>query len=65
MNILKECQKALDTGISISYLAQKMQRNPSTLSRWLKGERNISTEIQNELIKVLRELKEQWNSIEV
>ena len=65
MNIQKECEKALDAGISIRYLANKMNRDPTTLSKWLRGERNISTEVQADLILALREIKNQWNDIQV
>lgn len=65
MDIKKECQKALNLGISIRFLASKINRDHTTLTKWLHGERNISIEIQNELIVTLRELKEKWNEIEV
>ena len=63
MDIQKECKKALNAGISIRYLANKMNRDPTTLSKWLRGERNISTEVQSDLIQALFELKNQWDNI--
>ena len=63
MNLEEECHKALKLGISIRFLAEKMNRDPTTLSKWLRGERNISDDIKNDLIRVLQELKEQWNNI--
>lgn len=65
MDIEKECKKALDLGVSIRFLANKINRDHTTLTKWLRGERNISIEIQNELAAALRELKEKWNEIEV
>ena len=63
LNLEEECRKALNLGISIRFLADKMHRDPTTLSKWLRGERNISDDIKNDLILVLQELKEQWNNI--
>ena len=65
MNLLKECQKVLNLGVSIRFLARKIGRDHTTLSKWLQGERNISTEVEQELIATLKELKAQWNDIQV
>ena len=65
MDLREECQKAINTGISIRYLARKIEYDNSTLSKWLRGERNISEKIQNKLTLVLQELKEQWNNIKI
>lgn len=65
MDLKEECQKAIDCGMSMRFLARKIGHDHSTLSKWLHGERNISNEIQNKLIIVLRNLKEQWDNIKV
>ena len=65
MDLREECQKAIDAGISIRFLARKIDYDNSTLSKWLRGEKNISDRIQNKLILALQDLKEQWNNIEV
>ena len=65
MDLREECQKAIDTGISIRFLARKIDYDNSTLSKWLRGEKNISNEVKDKLILVLQDLKEQWNHIEV
>ena len=65
MDLREECQKAINAGISIRYLARKIEYDNSTLSKWLRGEKNISEKIQNKLILTLQELKEQWEKIRV
>ena len=42
MNIKDKLQFFIDNGISISYIANNMGVNYSTLSKWLKGQKNIS-----------------------
>jgi len=63
MDIKEECEKALNAGISIRFLANKMKRDPSTISKWLQGERNISSKVQEDLIDTLLNLKNQWLDI--
>lgn len=63
MDIKEECEKALNAGISIRFLANKMKRDPSTISKWLQGERNISSKVQEDLIDALLNLKNQWLNI--
>ena len=65
MDLREECQKAIDAGIPIRFLARKIDYDNSTLSKWLRGERNISNRIQDKLIFALQDLKNQWNNIEV
>lgn len=65
MDLREECQKAIDAGISIRFLARKIDYDNSTLSKWLRGEKNISNRIQDKLILALQELKEQWEDIQV
>ena len=42
MDLREECQKVIDAGIPIRFLARKIDYDNSTLSKWLRGERNIS-----------------------
>lgn len=65
MDLREECQKAIDAGISIRFLARKIDYDNSTLSKWLRGEKNISDRIQDKLVLALQDLKKQWNNIEV
>ena len=42
MSIKNKLQFFIDNGMSISYIAKCMNVNYSTLSKWLKGQKNIS-----------------------
>lgn len=64
MNLRQEVQKALDLGISIRFLANRMNRDHTTLSKWLRGEREISDEVKYDIIRALQVLKEEWNNIQ-
>lgn len=65
MDLRQECQKAIDCGMSMRFLARKIGHDHSTLSKWLRGERGISKEIQNKLILALQDLKKQWDNINI
>lgn len=63
MNIKNELQKAINTGLPISVVAKKINKDPSTLNKWLHGTRNVSSEIENAVYEILLDLKEQWENI--
>lgn len=63
MNIKNELQKAIDTGLPISVVAKKINKDPSTLNKWLHGTRNVSLEIENAVYLVLLDIKHQWEVI--
>lgn len=65
MDLKEECQKAIDAGISIRFLARKIDYDNSTLSKWLRGEKNISDRVQDRLILTLQDLKNQWKNIQI
>ena len=53
MTIKEELQYFSDNGMSISYVAKKMDVNPSTLSKWLKGEKGITHKNEELVYKTL------------
>lgn len=63
MDIRFEFQKAVDAGLPISYVAKKIGKDPSTLNKWLHGTRNVSTEIEEAVERILLEIKEKWRNI--
>lgn len=63
VNLREEFQKAINTGIPISVIAKKINKDPSTLNKWLHGTRNISKEIEQNIYSVLIDIKEQWKNI--
>jgi plasmid maintenance system antidote protein VapI len=63
MDLRKEFKKAIDTGLPISFVARKIDKDPSTLNKWLHGTRKVSQEIEDAVEQVLLEIKEQWRNI--
>lgn len=53
MTIKEKLQYFSDNGMSISYVAKKMDVNPSTLSKWLKGEKGITHKNEELVYKTL------------
>jgi len=66
MTIKEKLQFFSDNGMSVSFIARKINVNPSTLSKWLRDEKGIThkneallfealQEITNSFIKILEE----------
>ena len=58
MNIKEKLQFFIDNGMSISYIAEKMGVNYSTLSKWLKGQKNISRKNEELVFVTLQKIVE-------
>lgn len=65
MDIREECLKAIETGLPKAVLAKKINRDPSTLYKWLNGSRKISKEVEAEITSQLQIIKQQWENINV
>lgn len=63
MDARQELQKAIKLGVSISFIARKINKDPSTLNKWLHGTKNVSPEVEKAVQKTLIELKEAWMNI--
>lgn len=63
MDVRQELQKAIKLGVSISFIARKINKDPSTLNKWLHGTKNVSSEVEKAVQKTLIELKEAWMNI--
>ena len=63
MDARQELQKAIKLGVSISFVARKINKDPSTLNKWLHGTKNVSLEVEQAVQKTLIELKEGWMNI--
>lgn len=63
MDIRYEFEKAVAAGLPISFVAKKIGKDPSTLNKWLHGNRKVSIEIEEEVKQVLLELKKLWMNI--
>lgn len=53
MTIKEKLQYFSDNGMSISFIAQQMNVNPSTLSKWLKNEKGITHKNENLVYETL------------
>lgn len=58
MNIKEKLQFFIDNGMSISYIAGCMGVNYSTLSKWLKGQKNISRKNEELVLITLQNIVE-------
>lgn len=63
MDIRYEFEKAINAGLPISFVAKKINKDPSTLNKWLHGTRKVSKEIEDAVEIVLLEVKEKWQHI--
>jgi transposase-like protein len=66
MNIKEKLQFFSDNGMSVSFIAKKIGISPSTLNKWLRGEKGIThkneelvfstlQKITTEFVKILEE----------
>lgn len=63
---IKNALKILNQlGISYTYISRLIMRDHTTVTKWLKGERNISETIQNELVHAIKEIKEKIMDIDI
>ena len=63
---LKECLEiAIGAGLPVTFLAAKTSRSSSTIYKWLSGARTPSEEVQNEIKAALKEIKAEWDRIEL
>lgn len=63
MTIKEKLQYFFDNGMSISYIAKQMNVNPSTLSKWLKGEKGITHKNENLIYETLLVITKNFSQI--
>ena len=56
MNIKEKLQFFSDNGMSVSFVARKIGVNPSTLSKWLRGEKGITHKNEARILSALQEI---------
>ena len=56
MTIKEKLQFFADHGMSVSYIAEKMQVNPSTLTKWLRNQKGITHKNENKILLTLQEI---------
>lgn len=65
MDILEAIQKVHELGYPIATIAKQINRDPSTLNKWIKGTRNVSEDIEEAVRNEIRRLKEEWLNIDI
>ena len=63
MSTKEKLQFFIDNGMSISYIAEKMKVNYSTISKWLKGQKNISRKNEELVLLTLQKIAELFQQI--
>ena len=56
MSIKEKLRFFSDNGMSVSFIARKINVNPSTLSKWLRGEKGITHKNEELLLSALQEI---------
>ena len=63
MTIKEKLQSCVDNGIPISFIARKMEVDPSTLSKWLRGEKGITHKNEEKVLSTLKNIIIKYNEI--
>ena len=63
MTIKEKLQFFSDNGMSISFIARKMNVNPATLSKWLKDEKGITHKNEQLVYETLLTITQDFSKI--
>ena len=63
MTIKEKLQFFADNGMSISYIANKMGVDVSTLTKWLKGQKGITHKNEEKVFLTLQEIIQEMEAI--
>ena len=63
MTIKEKLQFFADHGMSMSYVAEKMGVDPSTLTKWLKGQKGITHKNEDKVLLTLQEIIDEMSVI--
>ena len=58
-------QKILDAGFATATFAKSINRDASTLYKWVKGTRELSSEVENEVANKIKEMKKIFDEIDI
>ncbi len=50
-------------GVSISYIARELNLDPTTLTKWLRGEKGITHKNEERVLRALQELSQDFVNI--
>ena len=58
--------KISEAGTPIAFLAKNINKDPSTISKWMRGSsKYLSKQTEEELISEIRRIKQLWEEIEI
>lgn len=61
MNVKEKLLFCVEHGMAIKYIAERMKVDPSTLSKWLKGQKGITHKNEDLLELTLKEIIDEMN----
>ena len=63
MTLKQQLQFFVDNGMSLSYIAKKMEVDLTTLSKWLHNQKGLSTKNEEKLYYTLQNIVENFQQI--
>lgn len=63
MNIKEKLQFFSDNGMSVSFIAKKIGISPSTLNKWLRGEKGITHKNEELVFSTLQKITTEFVEI--
>lgn len=56
-------KKIISFGVPIAALARRVDKDTSTLSKWIRGESKISPKLEKQLLFMIEEMNKEWQDI--
>jgi len=63
MTSKEKLQFFIDNGMSLTYITKQMQIDLTTLSKWLKGQKNLSKKNEDKMLVTLKNIVENFQRI--
>lgn len=63
MEIKNIIQKIIKFGIPINVIARRVNKDGSTIGKWIRGQTNISIELEQELYNLAIKMNKEWQNI--
>ena len=63
MKIKNIIQKIIKFGIPINVIARRVNKDGSTIGKWIRGQTNISIELEQELYNLAIKMNKEWQNI--
>ena len=63
MSIKEKLQFFVNCGMQVSYIAKRMEVDPSTLTKWLNGQKGITHKNESKLNLTLKEIADELSAL--